>query len=99
MTPAIITPRFVIPAIFLQIGTRRIEVDSYAQASELFCAARDAYGEGASKTPEALLVREDGTQIGHVSYNGRVWSGTISNWPNNALFYCPADINTIKNLN
>lgn len=96
---AIPSPIYTVPALFLQIGPRRIEVDSYAQASELFCAARDAYGEGASRTPRAILVRECGRIVGHVSYNGRVWAGESQNWNSDtALFYDPADVSTIKVL-
>ena len=59
----------------LRIG-RRISVDvrDFAQASALYCNARDASGEGASTFPVGLLP-------GHyVSYNGKVWAGEPSDW-------------------
>lgn len=64
-----------IPAMFLQIGQRRYSVASFEQASQMFERARDACGEGASKTPTPLIVDETGAVIAHLSYNGRVWPG------------------------
>jgi hypothetical protein len=59
--------------MFLQIGATRYQVASFAQASAMFCAARDRHGEGASKTPSPEIVTEAGTVIATVSFNGRVW--------------------------
>jgi hypothetical protein len=59
--------------LFIQIGRTRYQVQSLAQASAMYCAARDTHGEGASCTPEALIMTADGRKIGHISYNGRVW--------------------------
>ena len=59
--------------LFIQIGRRRYQVASFAQASQMYCRARDAHGEGASKTPSALIVDEHGAEVASVSYNGRVW--------------------------
>jgi hypothetical protein len=39
----------------------------------MFCAARDASGEGTSNTPSPQIVDEAGNVIGRISYNGRVW--------------------------
>jgi hypothetical protein len=61
--------------MFLQIGRRRYQVATFEQASLMFCAARDASGEGASTIPSPKIVDERGEVIGHVSYNGRVWAG------------------------
>jgi hypothetical protein len=61
--------------MFLQIGRRRYQVATFEQASLMFCAARDASGEGASTIPAPTIVDERGDIIGHVSYNGRVWPG------------------------
>jgi hypothetical protein len=66
--------------IFLQIGRKRFQVDTFKQASERFCIARDKSGNGASRTPSPLIVDEHGSVIGYVSYNGRVWPGTPQNW-------------------
>lgn len=59
--------------IFLQLGHTRYEVASLQQASEMFCAARDRSGEGASNTPTPTIVTADGRVIGRISYNGRIW--------------------------
>lgn len=77
--------------MFLQIGERRYQVYSFEQASQMFCKARDAFGEGASKTPSPLLVDQSGVPFGYVSYNGRVWAGDLRNWSNETttLLYCP----------
>lgn len=61
--------------MFLQIGQRRYQVATFAQASEMFCKARDACGEPASKICSKPIVDESGSVIAHVSYNGRVWPG------------------------
>jgi hypothetical protein len=62
-------------AMFLWVGGKTYEVASFAQASQMFCIARDKNGEGASKTPSPLIVDDTGSVIAHVSYNGRVWPG------------------------
>jgi hypothetical protein len=59
--------------MFIQVGARRYPIASFAQASQMFCAARDKAGEGASTVPSPLIVDDAGGVIGHVSYNGRVW--------------------------
>ena len=66
--------------VFVQIGRRRYEAASLADASRMFCAARDKSGHGASRTPTPLLYDRDGRLIGHVSYNGRVWAGRPQDW-------------------
>jgi len=68
------------PLMFLQIGRRRYQVDSFQQASEMFCRARDKMGEGASKTPSPQIVDETGSVIGYVAYNGRVFAGEPQAW-------------------
>lgn len=62
--------------LFMQVGRRRYQIASLRQASQMFEKARDASGLGSSKIRPALIVREDGSPVGYVSYNGRVWSGT-----------------------
>jgi hypothetical protein len=61
--------------MFLQVGGKAYQVTSFAQASQMFCTARDKHGEGSSNTPSPLIVDDAGSVIAHVSYNGRVWSG------------------------
>jgi hypothetical protein len=72
-----ISPRAKSPikAMFLRVGGNAYQVTSFAQASEMFCLAREKNGEGASNTPSPLIVDDAGSVIAHVSYNGRVWPG------------------------
>lgn len=62
-------------SMFMIVGGKRYPVDSFAQASQMFCIARDKAGEGASTVPTPPIVDTTGKIIAHVSYNGRVWSG------------------------
>jgi hypothetical protein len=75
--PRKILPRAdnLIKAMFLHVGGKAYQVASFAQASQMFCIARDKNGEGASNTPSPLIVDDAGSVIAHVSYNGRVWPG------------------------
>jgi hypothetical protein len=66
--------------MFIQVGARRYPIASFAQASQMFCAARDEAGEGASNTPTPLIVDECGETIAYVAYNGRVFPGAPSLW-------------------
>ena len=58
-------------------------VASLADASRMFCAARDkaeAVGAGgASRTPCPLIYEGD-KAIAYVAYNGRVFAGAPSEW-------------------
>jgi hypothetical protein len=65
----------LIRPMFLHVGGKAYQVASYAQASQMFCIARDKNGEGASNTPSPLIVDDAGSVIAHISYNGRVWPG------------------------
>lgn len=65
----------LIKTMFLRIGGHAYQVASFAQASQMFCIARDKNAEGASNTPSPLIVDDAGSAIAHVSYNGRVWPG------------------------
>jgi hypothetical protein len=62
--------------MYLQIGYIRFQILTLEEASRKFCIARDRAGEGATRTPTPLIVDERGVVIGHISYNGRVWSGS-----------------------
>lgn len=64
--------------LFLQIGHKRYQVASIAEAREMFVAARDKAlttipGFGASKMPEAKITAADGFFLYGIAYNGRVW--------------------------
>lgn len=67
----------LIKAMFLRVGGKAYQVVSFAQASQMFCIARDKNGEGASNTPSPLIVDDTGSVIAHISYNGRVWPGDV----------------------
>lgn len=72
--------------MFIQVGSRRYQVTSFQHASEMYCAARDAMGEGASKTPSGRIVTDDGTEVARISYNGRVWPAGEWNVNSKALY-------------
>jgi hypothetical protein len=73
------------------VGSRRIPVASLAEASELFCAARDHFGLGGDQTPTPEIADASGTVIAHISYNGRVWPGDDLLWtPDTEPLYCPS---------
>lgn len=62
------------------VGKRRYSVSSLAEASAMFCAARDKAGTGASRTPTPMVYNAAGDLVAHISYNGRVWSGHPRDW-------------------
>lgn len=65
----------------MAIGKRRYAVSSLAEASAMFCAARDKAGTGASQTPTPMVFdAATGKLVAHVSYNGRVWAGHPRDW-------------------
>lgn len=68
------------PTLTMQIGRRRYPVATLAEASRMFCAARDKSGVGGSKTPTPILFDANGAQVAYVSYNGRVWAGNPRDW-------------------
>jgi hypothetical protein len=51
--------------------------DTLQLLSQIYCLARDVSGEGCS-TFRPINVTTDGKEIGHISYNGRVWEGPTS---------------------
>lgn len=57
-------------------GARRtaiVPVETYAEASAVYSAARDASGEGASTFRDGVVKDANGRTMARVSYNGRVW--------------------------
>ncbi len=74
-------------SLSIQIGRKRYPVASLAEASAMFCAARDKSGFGASRTPDPKIFEGD-KQIAYISYNGRVWAG--SKYVPNATPLCEA---------
>lgn len=71
------------------IAGRVWPVLSLADASAIYRAARDAYGEGVSAMPRADVLRF-GIHHGYISYNGRIWAGRQEDWaPNDRPVYDP----------
>lgn len=62
----------------LRIGSRKHTVTDFAQASQIYCLARDISGEGSSTFPTGKIIGVDGPH--YISYNGKVWKGTPKNW-------------------
>ncbi len=65
----------ITPELTIKVGRKHYAVADYAQASAMFCAARDKSGLGASRLPNALIFSGQ-EQVAYVSYNGKVWPGT-----------------------
>jgi hypothetical protein len=49
--------------MFIQVGGRLYPIATFAQASQMFCIARDKSGEGNSSTPSPLIVDDAGEVI------------------------------------
>jgi hypothetical protein len=60
--------------LFLQIGRKRYQVASIADAVEMYEKARDESGLGASKMPQVKITAADGFFLYGIAYNGRVWT-------------------------
>jgi hypothetical protein len=58
--------------MWFRLRGKKYEGQSLKELSEKYCQLRDDSGEGASTFPFPP-VYSDKTQIGHISYNGRVW--------------------------
>lgn len=72
-----------VKTMFLQVGRKRYQVESFEQASEMCCTARDKWlqnGARGARPGSQLLLDEQGRVIGHVAYNGRVFPGTPQAW-------------------
>lgn len=61
-------------------------VADYAAASAAYRAEQEASGEGGSTFPNGGLFRDGDTQVGTISYNGRVWEN------DGVLVYCPGSV-------
>jgi hypothetical protein len=48
-------------------------VSDFTEASRIYCARRDASGEGASTFDDGHVLDDAGAAMGRISYNGRVW--------------------------
>lgn len=63
-----------------QITIRRVTygADSLSLLSEIYSLVRDASREGCS-TFRPVNVRDGDREIGHISYNGRIWNQPLNN--------------------
>jgi hypothetical protein len=75
MLQVVEAPKLQPQELFLQIGRKRYQVASIQQAVDMYTAARDKSGHGASQMPRATIVNSNGTHLYGISYNGRVWGG------------------------
>lgn len=72
-------PTALTAPLTIRIGRKAYAVADLATASHMVSAARDKAGIGCSRfTPP--LIFEGERQVGHVSYNGRVWPGLPTQW-------------------
>lgn len=62
------------------IGAARHPFTTPEAASATYRAYIEARDLGASQSPACNIFDADGKQVGHVSYNGKVWYGTQADW-------------------
>ena len=73
----------------IQIGRLIRPVSTMADAYALFLSR--VGNRGASTMPTGWLINDAGEKVGHVSYNGRVWSGKPQDWTmGKKPLYCPS---------
>lgn len=68
-----VTPSEIVASMSIVVGKRPYPIRTFAEASAMFCAARDAFDGGASEIAEPEIRDHTGKVIAQVSYNGRVW--------------------------
>ena len=71
----VVAPTLLPQEMFLQIGRKRYQVASIAEAVAMHNQARDAAEHGSSGMPRVTIVNAHGTYLYSISYNGRVWDG------------------------
>lgn len=82
--------------LFLQIAKARRPFPGAQEASAIYRATIERYDRetgrgGASGVPGCEIVTDTGEVVGHVSYNGRVWTGAARDWaPGVEPIYCPS---------
>ena len=77
------------PEYLVEILGRRFPVAGMLEASRFVSEVRDRSGAGASEMGGQFPIYENGTIIGYVSYNGKVWRGHPDDWKNAELMYDP----------
>ena len=58
----------------VRIGRKAVTVTSLRQASDVWCAYRDALDLGSSDSPLVTVADASGKTVARISYNGRVWA-------------------------
>jgi len=66
-------------AYTFSIRRMTFEIPTLVECSDTYTNVRDGLGLGASGLPPTALYR-DGKQVGHISYNGRIWAGSAAEW-------------------
>lgn len=76
----------------LHIGQQPpVAVNGIPGASFAYCERRDASGAGASTFPAGIILDPTGEVVGHISYNGRVWTNPPRDWhPDDKPIFCPS---------
>ena len=73
----------------VEILRRLIRVSDAREASQIVSEIIRRTGAGGSDIGDTFPVREDGTIIGYVSYNGKVWMGSPEEGERAELVYDP----------
>jgi len=66
--------------LILDLGGKQYPVPSIEAARDLFVRARNIAEAGVSNVTPAEIVDPVGRIIAHISYNGRVWPGSMRDW-------------------
>jgi hypothetical protein len=70
-----------------RVNRMAFECETIKECSETYSNVRDGLDLGASRLNAAALF-QDGKVVGHISYNGRVWTGSAKDWTaQTALLY------------
>ena len=78
-------PNAIVPVqrLFVQVGKRRFEVESFEDASKRFAGFRDAaFDRGAtgSTLPKTIIVDQNGKPIARIAQNGKVFPPSDGDW-------------------
>jgi hypothetical protein len=68
---------------------KTFKVESFEQASKVYCDQRDRSGQGSSRFNFGTIRNENGEPEAHVSYNGKVWEGSDFMANNKELLFNP----------
>jgi hypothetical protein len=76
------------------VGTRYHPVRCWRDVSEAYRRTIDALDIGASHAPRCDILDSTGQIVAHVSYNGRIWSGSVQDFdPDARPLYEPLPLN------